>query len=556
MVSLSTTLSVLTLTASVLGAGLTGKPSKPDSKIARNVLEGKSQGYCSPSGPIESTHCLYETVESLNTALFPKLQKLVHYPFFRHYKVDLYRECPFWYENAFCMNRDCGVEAADESEIPEKWRARALSEVRHSSTTDGVSGCYFREQDFCYIEDDATQDGQYIDLTLNPERFTGYAGASAHQVWRAIYEENCFGLSEAAMDAAQSGSQHVISALAGLSASGNDAGVGFSKLSEGWGTEMVKGALKNDDMCEEKKVYYRVISGLHASISIHICHEYLDQTTGEWSPNLQCFINRLATHPERLSNVYFNAVLLLRAVARAGPYLEKYDIGTAPSLRYTDERSVARRAEDHQARQTLKEVLGLADGEMGKGFDESDFFAGQDAKLLKEQFKSHFRNVSRIMDCVGCDKCRLWGKLQVSGLGTALKILFELDDKALDPRRNPDLLQRSEVVALFNTLHRVSESLAAVEDFRKMYAVTQAEEARTSRNRKPRRPLPPPKKNLRDYLSPSAVLGLVVSALEALRRSCRGCLELCWRKIVRGFGSDILQWFSDLFGQASAKVDL
>ena len=52
-------------------------------------------------------------------------------------------------------------------------------------------------------------------------------------------------------------------------------------------------------------------------------------------------------------------------------------------------------------------------------------------KLLKEQFKSHFRNVSRIMDCVGCDKCRLWGKLQVSGLGTALKILFELEDKAL-----------------------------------------------------------------------------------------------------------------------------
>ena len=28
------------------------------------------------------------------------------------------------------------------------------------------------------------------------------------------------------------------------------------------------------------------------------------------------------------------------------------------------------------------------------------------------------------MDCVGCEKCRLWGKLQVLGLGTALKILF------------------------------------------------------------------------------------------------------------------------------------
>ena len=26
------------------------------------------------------------------------------------------------------------------------------------------------------------------------------------------------------------------------------------------------------------------------------------------------------------------------------------------------------------------------------------------------------------MDCVGCDKCKLWGKLQVTGLGTALKV--------------------------------------------------------------------------------------------------------------------------------------
>jgi ERO1-like protein beta len=51
---------------------------------------------------------------------------------------------------------------------------------------------------------------------------------------------------------------------------------------------------------------------------------------------------------------------------------------------------------------------------------------------LKEEFKTHFRNVSRIMDCVGCDKCRLWGKVQTTGIATALKVLFELDEKALE----------------------------------------------------------------------------------------------------------------------------
>jgi hypothetical protein len=53
-------------------------------------------------------------------------------------------------------------------------------------------------------------------------------------------------------------------------------------------------------------------------------------------------------------------------------------------------------------------------------------------QVLKQEFKQHFRNVSRIMDCVGCDKCRLWGKVQTTGLGTAMKVLFELDDKNLE----------------------------------------------------------------------------------------------------------------------------
>ena len=43
---------------------------------------------------------------------------------------------------------------------------------------------------------DSKQEGDYVDLTLVPERYTGYSGNSAHRVWRAIYEENCFGLSE------------------------------------------------------------------------------------------------------------------------------------------------------------------------------------------------------------------------------------------------------------------------------------------------------------------------------------------------------------------------
>jgi hypothetical protein len=36
--------------AAALGATPLAGPSRPDSKVARNVLEGKAEGYCSVSG--------------------------------------------------------------------------------------------------------------------------------------------------------------------------------------------------------------------------------------------------------------------------------------------------------------------------------------------------------------------------------------------------------------------------------------------------------------------------------------------------------------------------
>lgn len=44
----------------------------------------------------------------------------------------------------------------------------------------------------CSRADEESPDSQYVDLLLNPERFTGYRGAEAWQIWNSIYEENCF----------------------------------------------------------------------------------------------------------------------------------------------------------------------------------------------------------------------------------------------------------------------------------------------------------------------------------------------------------------------------
>ena len=65
-----------------------------------------------------------------------------------------------------------------------------------------------------------------------------------------------------------------------------------------------------------------------------------------------------------------------------------------------------------------------------------------------------FHNISDIFNCVKCQRCRLHGKMQLLGLGTALRILLLPEDLIA--------LSRDEIVALFNTLGKFSESLMAI----------------------------------------------------------------------------------------------
>lgn len=73
------------------------------------------------------------------------------------------------------------------------------------------------------------------------------------------------------------------------------------------------------------------------------------------------------------------------------------------------------------------------------------------------------------MDCIGCDRCRLWGKLQAAGYGTALKLVLELNETEDEQSRKLIAsLRRSELVSLINTYDRLSKSLEAVVYFRNM----------------------------------------------------------------------------------------
>ncbi|WFD00280.1 endoplasmic oxidoreductin-1 [Malassezia yamatoensis] len=436
--------------------------------------QGKPALLCRPKGQIHDACADYESVEMVNDAfMFRKLDELRKTKYFRYFLVDLYKDCPFWVDDGLCMNRACAVERLNETDVPEEFRALKLSEVRQSEKDSEEGYAQSKNDiDFCHLDDeDASPDAIYVDLLQNPERFTGYAGVSANRVWRSIYEENCFGgiqFTEPPRSASSGGTgfismKHLKSgkALPITMLTPNDAAShrsgGLTNLIDSMQAPMDAG---NMEQCLEKRVFYRVISGLHASISIHICNEYLDPETKLWKPNLECFMTRISQHPERLQNVYFDYVLMMRALSKAGEYLDKFALREGDEIR------------DPHTRSQLQELLKSA-GANRPSFDEHQLFATNNDPThnmqiaeLKEDFRAQFLNISRIMDCVGCDKCRLWGKLQITGIGTALKLLFAFEEDKPEQHLS---LRRSELVALINTAYRISESIQAVEGFRELY---------------------------------------------------------------------------------------
>ncbi|PBP22461.1 endoplasmic Reticulum Oxidoreductin 1 [Diplocarpon rosae] len=471
-------------------SSLVGILQAADSKFGSKARTSSSDVCAiSPKAIVSDACASYSTLDDLSRELRPSLNEITqNTDFFAYYRLNLFgKECPFWNdESGMCGNIACAVNTLEnEDDIPEVWRAEELGKLEgpkagHPSRRlqeergpqkplQGMLGedvgesCVVEyddecdERDYCVPEDEsAGSKGDYVSLVDNPERFTGYAGEGAMQVWNAIYRENCFSKSSFSKSASLGSSPFdqqgpAISELQSvIRQRGRQQALEEHQKHNPNAPFVAEPSLEAEDQCLEKRVFYRVVSGMHTSISTHLCWEYLNQTSGAWGPNLQCYKDRLHNFPERISNLYFNYALVLRAVTKLGPFLKDYTFCSGDP------------SQDRETNAKVQ-ILTRKAASAPPIFDESLMFVNGEGPSLKEDFRNRFRNISRIMDCVGCDKCRLWGKLQTAGYGAALKVLFEYDNNSDIP-----LLKRTELVALFNTLARISSSLEAIGNFRAM----------------------------------------------------------------------------------------
>jgi ERO1-like protein alpha len=384
-------------------------------------------------------------------------------------QVNIHCDCPFWPDDSMCMMQSCSVCECDPNEVPSLW---LQAEERACSASNTPSPSSPREESqskreslsdgscttaTCAAEEDSRVDRgvdpsihasllnlkgwrgyhnpwmaegtpeeeeriQFVNLLTNPERYTGYQGDHAHRIWRAIYSQEAF------------------------SCLGADCSLLHTAP-------------------QETRVFYRLISGMHTSISVHLTAKYpmedrsvfgkVGGTT--WGPNLAEFQRRLGglEVKDRVENLYFAFLFVLRAVIKAGPLLERFEYVTGVD------------AEDASASSLIKELV--SDPRIHSScpvpFDEGRLWKGKDGERLKSELQVAFINITSVMDCVGCEKCKLWGKLQTLGLATALKILFSSPGCESSVEDVPQLhLERNEVIALINLLERFSSSLVYYRD--------------------------------------------------------------------------------------------
>lgn len=370
--------------------------------------------------------CPSETIDKHVTEALQILNVITASPYFRYFKTNSYKPCPYWGVNLLCSSSEnaCSICKCDENSVPTVFHTSYdMSDIKtptsfitqtvpHPSNADSW-GSWFNPG----IENDENDENEYVDLIQNPEGNTGFSGPQAANVWNAIYNENCL-------------------------------------------------PLEKQESCKALTFPRTLFSGLHTSILIHVATNFHKDLRYEsphiaagiynnpnisYFPNCELFLSRIAPGTKYLENLYVLYEFVFRSIA-----LSK-DAFLANMSIYNSGEGGIEVDEDAQLKQSLFDLFN-SQSVSAKTFDEDKFSEGVSSSQLK-QIHSMMSNVTSLMDCVACQKCRIWGKLETKGVATAMNIICKKGNIPLD---------RSERVTLLNLARQVAFSVRSVQYLNKI----------------------------------------------------------------------------------------
>jgi hypothetical protein len=445
--------------------------------------------------------CTADELSANAKPLLDVLDRITEAPYFRHFHVNVKRECPYWAAQLLCTqsSNPCSVCKCDADAVPVSLRTQVdMGEALRDGWADadavdlsapdvpiarGAAAAPLPQGLPAWGDEDvaaATVDAQagpattgerppgasspaaasaanaggaeWVDLVRNPEGNTGYLGPKAHRVWSAIYNDNC----------------RLVDAADSADAAGN----GDADHSAGPSDECARSP-GSCGVCAAHRIFYRLVSGMHTSISMHIASYFnvapAPATVEESeryhrerlyaTPNCDLYHARITQHPEHVDNLHFVFRFVIRALTRAAPLFV-----AAPDAPMEQHAAVAAKFQTGVAATDAalaRDLRALFEERLlcSATFNESVLLEAPSElgmPRLIAQMRRRLANITTLMDCVTCEKCRLWGKLQMRGLAAAFRVVMAPVDR-VPP------LSRSEIVALVNLARQLTDSVHNVQ---------------------------------------------------------------------------------------------
>lgn len=370
--------------------------NKNEWESARNLNLTNYQG----SGEI--TYNLTQVIEN-NHRLCDSLEKLKKTLFFKIFKINLDPECSVFRQEMICRDTACQICECSNNEVPRVWKQpQGINEDIVTTIDDPfnkwVEKFNVDSKHWLLKEDIDPKDGAYINLLKNPEGYTGYRGA---HIWNAIFKENCFSES-------------------------------YSNL------------------CVEDKIFSNIFMGWLVNTNFQIGCNFRNRETNNTYINVSYVTKKYLYHKDKIDNLLFLYSLMIKAINKAVPLLLEYDYRSG------------NKTEDQMTYKYTKEIFRyelLNIDLIEESFQEiySHFEKFTNSQKISELI-IRFRNISSIIDCVTCSKCRMHAKLEVFGIATMLKIIFTSSTEELKKS-----MSRNELVAFINLFAKLSKSVNNLE---------------------------------------------------------------------------------------------
>ena len=340
-----------------------------------------------------------------NHKLCDSLQKLKQTLFFKIFKINLEPECSVFHQEMICKDTACQICECSNNEVPRVWKQPSGIDENIVTTIDDPFNKWVEKfnvdtKQWLLKEDIDPKDGTYINLLKNPEGYTGYRGA---HIWNAIFKENCYSDS-------------------------------YSSL------------------CVEDKIFSNIFMGWLVNTNFQIGCNFRNRNTNDKYINISYVTSKFLYHKDKIDYLFFLYSLMLKAVNKAIPYLLEYDY------------SSGNKTEDQMTLKIIKEIfryelqnIDLIEDSFKDTIEyfENNFISSNKIPTLIMRF----RNISSIIDCVTCSKCRMHAKLEVFGIATMLKIMFATSTEELKKA-----MSRNELVSFINLFAKLSKSVNNVHE--------------------------------------------------------------------------------------------